>query len=423
VIPPLPVQVTGTREYTAGFWSAGVAIMRAGEEQDSPDAGEKRPGPGRRGPALRTLQWLLGLALLYTLYFARSLLMPVVVALLLALLLSPLVSVFKRFHVPRTISALILLTAIGGPVVLLGSELAEPAKKWIQLLPELSARLNEELDSFSQALKSEGGKAGGTTSPEPEQTPKWYDFLDFFGDEEKDKAEESPPAKAQGDSALSVRLMQGGLELLISVLGAAPVVIAQFTVCVILVLFLLIFGPNLYNTFIQVVPWISDKEEATRLVGRVQRELSRYILTVSLINAALGMTTAAVLWLMGVEDALLWGAVVGLLNFAPYVGPIIGVCLLSLAGIVQYGLVAGALLPALLYFAINMVEAQFVTPTVLGQRMQLNPLVLMAWLILWGWLWGAVGVLLAVPLLVCIKLTAEQLNVLDPWVRLISARA
>lgn len=397
--------------------------MGAGEvqEQEAPVAGEQRPGRG--GPAPRPLLWLLGLALLYTLYFARSLLMPVVVALLLALLLSPLVSVFKRFHVPRTISALILLTAIGGPVVLLGSELAEPAKKWIQLLPELSARLNEELDSLSQALQSEGQADGEKAPAEPERESKWYDFLDFFGDGEKEEAQAPPPDKAQGESALSVRLMQGGVELLISVLGAAPVVIAQFTVCVILVLFLLIFGPNLYDTFIRVVPSVRDKRKATQLVGRVQRELSRYILTVSLINAALGMTTAAVLWFMGVEDALLWGAVVGLLNFAPYIGPVIGVCLLSLAGIVQYGLVPEALLPALLYFAINMVEAQFVTPTVLGQRMQLNPLVLMVWLIIWGWLWGAVGVLLAVPLLVCIKLAAEQLNILDPWVKLIGARA
>lgn len=398
--------------------------MSAGEvrDQDSPAAGAEPPGPGPRGPTSRILLWLLGLALLYTLYFARSLLMPVVVALLLALLLSPLVTIFKRFHVPRTISALILLTAIGGPVVLLGGELAEPAKKWIQLLPELSARLDQELDAFSQALQAEGGEAGEEAPAEPEKESKWYDFLDFFGSEEE-KAEAPPPDKAQGDSALSVRLMQGGLELLVSVLGAAPVVIAQFTVCVILVLFLLIFGPNLYDTFIEVVPSVRDKQKATQLVGRVQRELSRYILTVSLINAALGMTTAAVLWLMGVDDALLWGAVVGLLNFAPYVGPVIGVCLLSLAGIVQYGLVPGAMLPALLYFAINMVEAQFVTPTVLGQRMQLNPLVLMVWLIVWGWLWGAVGVLLAVPLLVCLKLAAEQLNVLDPWVRLIGARA
>lgn len=399
--------------------------MSAGEvqEQDSPGAGETSPGPGHMWPALRPLPWLLGLALLYTLYFARSLLMPMVVALLLALLLSPLVSVFKRFHVPRTISALILLTAIGGPVVLLGSELTEPARKWIQLLPELSARLNEELESFSQALQSEDREDVEKAQADPEGESKWYDFFDFFGDQKKEEAAPTPPDKPQGDSALSVRLMQGGLEFLISVLGAAPVVIAQFTVCVILVLFLLIFGPNLYDTFIQVVPLVRDKRKATQLVGRVQRELSRYILTVSLINAALGMTTAAVLWLMGVDDALLWGAVVGLLNFAPYIGPVIGVCLLSLAGIVQYGLVPGALLPALLYFAINMVEAQFVTPTVLGQRMQLNPLVLMVWLILWGWLWGAVGVLLAVPLLVCIKLAAEQLNVLEPWVRLIGARA
>ena len=398
--------------------------MSAGEvrEGDSPATGGEPRAPGRMRPTFRPVLWLLGLALLYTLYFARSLLMPVVVALLLALLLSPLVSIFKRFHVPRTISALILLTAIGGPVVLLAGELAEPAKKWIQLLPELSARLNEELDAFSQALQSERGEAGEKGSAGPEQDSKWYDFLDFFGSNEE-KAEAPPPDKPKGESALSVRLMQGGLELLISVLGAAPVVIAQFTVCVILVLFLLIFGPNLYDTFIQVVPSVRDKRKATQLVGRVQRELSRYILTVSLINAALGMTTAAVLWLMGVDDALLWGAVVGLLNFAPYIGPVIGVCLLSLAGIVQYGLVPGAMLPALLYFAINMVEAQFVTPTVLGQRMQLNPLVLMVWLILWGWLWGAVGVLLAVPLLVCIKLAAEQLNVLDPWVRLIGARA
>ena len=88
----------------------------------------------------------------------------------------------------------------------------------------------------------------------------------------------------------------------------------------------------------------------------------------------------------------------------------------------QYGLVAAALLPALVYLGINLVEAYLVTPAVLGQRMQLNPLVLMVWLILWGWLWGAGGVLLAVPLLVCIKLAAEQLNVLQHWVRVLETR-
>lgn len=392
------------------------------QKQESGNESATQAPPARALLTNRILLWLLVLASLYTLNFASSLLIPIVVALLVALLLSPLVGILKRMHVPRTISALILITSIGGPLVLLGAELAEPAKKWVQLLPEISARLNEELDAITQALQSEPEAAGAATEPEPQRESRWYDIFNFFGDEEE---EPKAPAvdESPAESALWARLMQGGLELLISFFGAAPVVIAQFTTCVILVLFLLIFGPNLYNTFIDVLPPARDKRKVTELVTRVRQELSRYILTVSLINAGLGITTAAAMWLTGVDDALLWGAVVGLLNFAPYIGPVIGVCLLGLAGMVQYGLVPGALLPSLLYFTINMVESQFVTPTVLGQRMQINPLVLMVWLVLWGWLWGAVGILLAVPLLVCLKLAAEQLSVLEPWVKLIGAKA
>ena len=110
-----------------------------------------------------------------------------------------------------------------------------------------------------------------------------------------------------------------------------------------------------------------------------------------------------------------------MLNFAPYVGPVIGMLVLCLAGVLQYGPSLGALLPALVFFCINLVEAQFITPTVLGQRMRLHPLVLMLWLILWGWLWGVVGVLIAVPLLVCLKLAADRLNLLPHWVKLIES--
>jgi len=366
---------------------------------------------------VRLLGALLALACLYTLYLAKTLLMPAVIALLFALLLSPLVGQLKRFHVPRTVSAITLLLAIGGPLTLLGTELAEPAKKWVRLLPELSVTLTEQLDSLSQALQPETEMPPEQAAPAPE--PRWYNLFGLLSGGEEDTA---PVPEARGESALSIRLMQSGLELGISVLGAAPAVIAQFLVGVILALFLLIFGPRLFEAFIDVIPQVQDKRRAVLLVGGVQRKLSSYILTVSIINCALGATTALALWASGVEDALLWGALVGLLNFAPYIGPLIAACILAVAGSVQYGAVLTALLPALIYLGINLIEAYLVTPTVLGQRMQLNPLILMVWLITWGWLWGAGGVLLAVPLLVCLKLAAEQLDVLDPWVRLLETR-
>jgi len=358
-----------------------------------------------------TLRWLLALALLYTLYFAKTLLMPMVVALLFALLLSPLVSILKRFYVPPTLSAILLLTVIVVPFTLLGIGLAEPVQKWMKKLPELSAQMTESLDSITDAVSSD---PYGNVPVEPQKGI----FQKLFGGDEP--VEEIPPKK---DNAISERVMQGGIELIVSILGATPIVVAQFLAFMILVLFLLIFGPRLYSSSIKIFPRVKDKQRATLLVENVQRELSRYILTVSIINTGLGLVTGTVLWLLGVEDALLWGALVGLLNFAPYIGPMIGICILAVAGAVQYGLGLEALLPSAVYFCINLLEAQFITPMVLGHHMRLNPLVLIVWLMIWGWLWGAAGVLLAVPLLVCLKLAAQQLNILSYWVTLIETRA
>ena len=368
-------------------------------------------------PVQMALYWLLALACLYTLYLAKTLLLPVAVAALFALLLSPLVGLFKRFHIPRTLSALLLLAAIGGPFTLMGMQLSEPAEKWFQRIPELSAQLTDELDEFSRKL-SVSEPPVTVTEPEKEEG---FRFFGWFRDDEEPRAAPSPAPSAVGDSAVSDRVMQGGVELMVQMLGATPAVLAQFFTFLVLVLFMLIFGPTLYSTFIQVFPQIRDKQAATDLLEQVQHELSRYILTVSVINILLGVVTGCVLFFMGVEDALLWGVMVALLNFAPYVGPVIGMGVLCLAGVVHYGPVLAALLPALIYFCINLVEAQFVTPTVLGHNMRLHPLVLMLWLILWGWMWGVVGVLIAVPLLVCLKLAAARLRLFPHWVKLIES--
>lgn len=362
---------------------------------------------------------LLALALLYTLYFAKTLLIPFVVAWLFALLFSPLVSLLKRFHVPRTLSAILILAVIGGPFTLLGIQLVEPTEKWVKLLPELSVKLTAQLDAISDAWAPEVKSPVATPPPKPKA--EGFNFFGWFDD---DETENLPPQIVEPlkENPVSERMVQGGLEVIVSMLGATPALIAQLMTFIIMLIFILVYGPQLFTTFVNVFPQVKNKRAAVLLVGEMQKELSRYILTVSVINTGLGIITGTALWILGVEDALLWGVLVGLLNFAPYVGPILSIIILGLAGVVQYGPVLEAFLPALIFFSINLLEAQLITPLILGRKMRLNPLMLMAWLVVWGWLWGAMGVLLAVPLLVCIKLIAGRLSVMDHWVKLIESR-
>ncbi|MDP5029564.1 AI-2E family transporter [Paraglaciecola sp.] len=355
------------------------------------------------------LNWLAVLAILYTLYFAQTLLLTLIATFLLALLISPLVTLFKRAHVPRLVSALLLVTLLIAPFSFLGVQLAQPVQKWAQLLPQLSKSLNEQLESINSAIQGE--ETQGTTPP-----PKEKSRFTFFGwlDDETEEQQET-----EEENMVTERIKQGSLEVLVSMLAATPLLLAQVFTGLVLILFLLIFGPGLFQAYVNGLNEDSKREQAIHLATTIQVELSRYIGTISLINAALGASTAVVLKLLGVEDALLWGVLAALLNFIPYVGSVIGMAILSLAGVTQYGLEWMALMPPAVYFGLNLIESQFVTPTVLGRNMRLNPLVVVLWLVIWGWLWGAFGVLLAVPLLVCIKLAIGQLGIWPQWIAVI----
>lgn len=371
-------------------------------------------------PRAKGLSALLFLAVVYTLYFASSLWIPIVIALMLALQFSPAVTFLQRFYIPRPLSAALLLVAIGGPFTFLGMQLVEPAQKWIERAPEVTAIVNQQLTSIAKVIAPTEQQQLATVAPRtPEKKSGIRNFFGWFDDD----AAVVPAAPMPGpNTAVSDRLVLGGLEVAMQILAETPVFLAQCLVCVILVVFLLVYGPGVYRTALEVVPWFQDNAGTSKLVRDTQRELSRYILYISLINAGLGLTTATVLWLLQFEDPLLWGSMVALLNFAPYVGTIISLCVLAMAGVVQYGLVWEALVPALAFFFLNTLESQLVTPAVLGRNMRMNPLVIMLWLMLWGWLWGMAGVLIAVPLLVCIKLILSRSAAFDPWLKLIESR-
>ncbi|GAB5450437.1 MAG: AI-2E family transporter [Halioglobus sp.] len=366
-----------------------------------------------------TALWVLvGLVLLYAVQQAASLLVPVVAAMLIALLLNPLVVWLGRLRLPRAVAAPILMIALGVPFAVLGAQLAEPAQRWIERAPELTARVNEQLENLSEAL--DPGMSATTVIATPPEPSGFGRFLDWFSGSEPDA--NSPAVKESANSPLVNRLVSGGIDLAMRVLSDAPVLVAQFLSTIILVLFSLIYGPALYATLVATQSNPESSEKLTRIALDTQQQLSRYILTVSVINALLGATTAAALWLLDFPDPLLWGMMVAFLNYAPYVGPIIGVTIIAVAGIAEYGLALASLVPAMTYFAINAMEAQLVTPQALGLHMRMNPLLIMLWLMLWGWLWGIAGVLVAVPLLVCLKLVLSQFPRYQAGLKLIEAR-
>ncbi len=370
--------------------------------------------------AEKTLLALLCLAGLYTLYFASTLLIPLVLAVMLSLPLYPVVHWLRRFYIPRAVSGVLLLVALGVPFTLLGMELAEPAKRWVDRVPELTLKVNEKLGNITQALSGTAEPDTGAAAPQAEAPGALQRFFDWFDDDATEQAELAA-AQASGNE-LSRQLGLRGLQLLLDIMGEMPVFLAQFVAVILLVLFLLVYGPGIYYTGIEVLPRVKDKAAAKSLVLETQRELSRYIVTVSTINLGLGLVTTAALWVLQFEDPLFWGAVVALLNFAPYIGPVISATAIGVAGLDQYGFAWASLLPAAVYFLVNTIESQLVTPVALGRTVRINPLVTIVWLMLWGWLWGAAGVLIAVPLLVCLKLVLSRLQAFQPWLSIIEAR-
>lgn len=303
------------------------------------------------------------------------------------------------------------------PFTFLASELVAPAQKWAQLLPKITVELNQKIDTISDEFASQKQMA----EAEAAAKIKKDDDFSFFGFFSNDKP---VPKKSDelDENTVEKHIKQGGIELVIKGLSSAPIFLAQCFGCLILILFLLIYGPSVYIAT-RRFPHIANKKKLDSIVYEVQKVLSKYIATISAINFILGAATAIAFMLLGLDDPILWGALVGLLNFVPYIGSAISIAILTLVGSVQFGLTLFALVPASVFLIINVLESQFLTPLVLGTKMQLNPLVTILWLFFLGWLWGMLGVLLAVPILVCIKLTLERLNLLNHWVTFIEAKA
>jgi predicted PurR-regulated permease PerM len=329
------------------------------------------------------------MALGYTFYFCRSLILPILMASLFALFASPAVRMLAKCKLPKAIAAAIVLLFL----LLLASYgislLYEPAAHWLQRLPLLSSRLVEQVDGMADSIDV----LKDTVLPEG-----------------------APEASLQS-------VVGSGLLPVISVLAqATAMVLFQLAAVVMISYFFLVFGDTLLRNMVRARPSLDAKKNLLSVFHTIRDDISRYVLVVTSINVLLGVATAVVFYLLQVPDPLLWGALATLLNFAPYVGPLILMVLLLAVGAIEYQQLSQILLLPGAFLILNVIESQMVTPLMLGKRFNMNPLVVVLWMFVWGWIWGAVGVLIAIPLLVSMKIVAGHLPQPPDWLVMLDAK-
>ncbi len=345
-----------------------------------------------KGAAL-ALKVLAVVAVLYTLYLAKTLFIPIVVAAFIALFSSRLVCWLTRVAVPKMLgAALVILLLIAGTGYTVGF-LVEPAGRWLNDLPNISENLSERLEGMSEPVKA------------IKQT-----VLSGNGDNNGNSS--APETLAE--------TMDTAIASLVALLAQSTAMFAaQLLAVIVITYFFLVFGHDLMLGLVRAQKHFSEKRLAVTIFDAIRDDISRYFLTIAMINTGLGLATAGAMYLLGVEDPLLWGAMAGILNFAPYVGPLIMIIVLTLVGLSEFSTPLATVAVPLAFMALNFIECQLVTPTVLGKRFNMNPLVVVVWLFLWGWLWGAVGMLIAIPLLVCFKIVATNMDLVGDWVKVL----
>jgi len=364
------------------------AGLAAGADTSAGAAPATPPPRPRSSPAALVLA-LLGVG--FTLWATQELLLPILLAAFFALIGNPILRGLRRLYVPRFLGATAVLSGGIAIAILLGSFLADPAGDLVRQLPREMRQLAPKLREVVKPVQ------------------------------EAKKGAENIARVAGGEDAGAVKVVRTEVNDPYRALTTTPRMIASVLAVVLLTFFFMVYGDGLQRKALALLPGTQQKRLTVEILQSIEREISRYVLTITVINALLGLLYAGILLALGLPmpEALMWGTLAGLLNYAPFVGPLIGVAATLLMGFVRFDAPLEALSPAGAYLLLHALESQLVTPIVLGRRMALSPLILILGLMVFGWLWGIVGLLLAVPLLVCTKLVLERLDGMEAWARLL----
>jgi predicted PurR-regulated permease PerM len=329
----------------------------------------------RRDRLLAALTLILGggfcLLVPFALKAGAEFFLPLTAAIVIAIALVPLLEWLERRGLPSLAASTVSLLTF---VMLVNAALAIvilPATGWFARLPESLPRIQNNIAPLIN----------------------FYTAFQKFVDRTLQSVASGTEATAQAMAA------QAPTSVVDYFISSAPAAAIQLFFALLVVFFFLSSWTRLRRGTIRRRGSFDGALRTARLIQNVVDATADYLGTITIINVMLGVLVALMLWAIGMPSPLMWGGLVALCNYVPYLGPIIAAILLALGGLMTFDLVFWALMPSLIFIAAHLVEANILTPLVLGRRLTINPLLILVSLSFWGWVWGAPGALLAVPLL------------------------
>ncbi|WP_343346900.1 AI-2E family transporter [Sphingomicrobium sp. XHP0239] len=313
------------------------------------------------------------LALPFALSAGEEFFLPTAAALVIAIALVPLLEWFERRGLPSalaSIASLIMFILFASFVI---ASIVLPAIDYFALIPERIDRIQETVAPILQ----------------------YYAELEAFIEDAI-----SDMAVNEGTTAVAITTPDSVLDLFAT---SAPIALIQMFYGMLVIFFFLSRWTAMRERTITSRGSFEGALTTARVIGQVVDATSTYIGTITFINVALGIVTALALWAIGMDSPIMWGGIVAVTNFIPYLGPIGATILLAVGGLMAFADPWAALLPPLIFVLFHTIEANVVTPMVVGRRVQVSPLLILISLSFWAWIWGVVGALLAVPLLIIIK--------------------
>jgi predicted PurR-regulated permease PerM len=335
------------------------------------------------------LTGLFILAVFYTIYFMRSILLPIVLALLLSYLLRPIVRGLAKLKIPLAVSAALILIGLFALIGYGLSALATPTVAWLQKAPagltELQHKLLPVKRSVAQVTQATGEieKLATTNAEIKTVEVKRHPITETF-------------------------------------FTRTPEFIASAVLSLILLYFLLVYDQAFIAKLVKLLPTFSDKKTAVAIAHDIESQVSRYLFTITAINTCLGLAVGTAVGLLGLRNPLMWGVMVALLNFVPYLGALTGIICMTIGAVLSFDSLGYALIFPAVYLAFGTLEGSFITPWVMGRSLTLNPVIILFSLTFWGWMWGIVGIILAVPILAAFKIFCAHIKPMEPLAEFLS---